>query len=54
MPTPKRLVIQLFDREYKETTAVGFVPNYILEDPRYGGKYGWYVENGSRWSYSAR
>jgi hypothetical protein len=49
MPTPKRLVIQVYDRDYKKSTPVGIVPNYLLEDARYGGKYGWYVDNGSRW-----
>jgi hypothetical protein len=49
MPTPKRLVIQLYDREYRANTPVGFIPNYILEDARYGGKEGWYLNNGSRW-----
>jgi hypothetical protein len=49
MPKPKRLVIQLFDREYHHPTPVGFIPNYILDNPRFGGKEGWYAENGSRW-----
>ena len=49
MPTPKRLVIQIYDRDYKSGTPVGVVPNYLLEDPRYGGKTDWYAEHGSRW-----
>jgi len=49
MPTPKRLVIQIFDRDYRSPTPVGVVPNYLLEDPRYGGKTGWYAERGSQW-----
>jgi len=50
MPTPKRLVIQINDREYnKLPTPVGVLPNYLLEDPRYGGKTSWYTEHGSRW-----
>jgi hypothetical protein len=49
MPEPKRLVIQIHDRTYRAKTPVGVIPNYILEDPRYGGKDGWYTANGSNW-----
>lgn len=49
MPTAKRLVIMIMDRDFHGNTPVGVVPDYILNDPRYGGKVGWYAEKGSNW-----
>ena len=50
MPTPKRLVIQIFDRgHHSQPSPIGVVPNYLLEDARFGGKTGWYAEKGARW-----
>jgi hypothetical protein len=37
MPTPKRLVVQILDREFHTDEATGSVPDYLLTDPQYNG-----------------